>query len=541
MPKTLVNIITEDNPIPAYLFIKEKYEVGDRLMYISAKDTEDDLDALSDLFNVPATHIEEIVLKHNMDEFTYEKICRTVLGFLNPDVNYCVNLAGGTRYMALAVQQVFERFKSEFFYVQVEENLIVKSAFDDSIFNNDDYFFPIRHRMTVAEYLRAHEIKHDLGRYRHVPTRSKEASEYLYRSFSQNRLSDEDYKILEMLRNDYRKRNRIKISAVETTGDGDGPAIPGLSRFLYEIRFVPRQAGFINRLELEYLTGGWFEEYVYYLVKKYVKPQDIAMGIKISRAGVRHDNELDVVFTKGNKLFVIECKTGVKTERLFNEIVYKACAIKCNINYQKPFLNADGKSITITIDEGLIVKDFLSTDEERLLIDTHYQNENPEIRNAFIFCLYTGMRFCDVKDLTFGNFDFANHLVTYEQNKTKGHSSKSGVTLPLTDELLGLIGEQPESREKGDLVFMLPSHTMCLKALRRWTKRAGIDKHITWHCARHSFGTNMAATAAQKGISIRVVQDLMGHSNLRYTERYTRVMDEQKKAAMAELSKMMEG
>ena len=43
MSKTLVNIITEDNPIPAYLFIKEKYEVGDRLMYISAKDTEDDL------------------------------------------------------------------------------------------------------------------------------------------------------------------------------------------------------------------------------------------------------------------------------------------------------------------------------------------------------------------------------------------------------------------------------------------------------------------------------------------------------------------
>ena len=47
MSKTLVNIITEDNPIPAYLFIKEKYEVGDRLMYVSAKDTEDDLDALS--------------------------------------------------------------------------------------------------------------------------------------------------------------------------------------------------------------------------------------------------------------------------------------------------------------------------------------------------------------------------------------------------------------------------------------------------------------------------------------------------------------
>lgn len=221
--------------------------------------------------------------------------------------------------------------------------------------------------------------------------------------------------------------------------------------------------------------------------------------------------------------------------------VYKSCAIKCNINYQRPFVDSEGKSITITIDEGAMVKDFLSPDEERQLMATHYLGENPEIRNAFIFCLYTGMRWCDVKDLVFGNFDFANKLFTYEQNKTKGHSKHSSVTLPLTDALIELIADKLEGAEKEALVFTLPSHTMCLKALRRWTKRAGIDKHITWHCARHSFGTNMAATAAQKGFSVRVVQEMMGHSSLRYTERYTRVVDEQKKAAMAELSKIMEG
>ena len=52
MAKTLVNIITEDNPIPGYLFIKEMYKEGDTLMYISAKDTEDDLDALSEMFEI---------------------------------------------------------------------------------------------------------------------------------------------------------------------------------------------------------------------------------------------------------------------------------------------------------------------------------------------------------------------------------------------------------------------------------------------------------------------------------------------------------
>lgn len=221
--------------------------------------------------------------------------------------------------------------------------------------------------------------------------------------------------------------------------------------------------------------------------------------------------------------------------------VYKACAIKCNINYQRPFVNDEGKSITITIDEDALVKDFLSPEEEKQLMATHYTGENPEIRNAFIFCLYTGMRWCDVRDLTIGDIDFANRLLTYEQNKTKGHSKHSSVTLPLTDGLLELVADKMDGAKKDTLVFELPSHTMCLKALRRWTKRAGIDKHITWHCARHSFGTNMAMTAAQKGYSVRVVQEMMGHSSLKYTERYTRVVDEQKKQAMAELSKLMEG
>lgn len=221
--------------------------------------------------------------------------------------------------------------------------------------------------------------------------------------------------------------------------------------------------------------------------------------------------------------------------------VYKSCAIKCNINYQKPFIDNEGKIITINIDENTITKDFLSPDEERQLIETHYTGENPQIRNAFIFCLYTGMRFCDIRNLTFGNFDFANKWLTYEQNKTKGHSAHSKVTLPVTDKLLQLIGEHPEARKKGDLVFLLPSHTMCLKALDRWTKRAGIEKHITWHCARHSFGTNMAASTAQNGLSVRVVQELMGHSSLKYTERYTRVVDEQKRAAMQGLNNLMNG
>lgn len=186
--------------------------------------------------------------------------------------------------------------------------------------------------------------------------------------------------------------------------------------------------------------------------------------------------------------------------------------------------------VTIKVDNGILKKDVLGLDEIRQLIATHYEGENPDIRRAFIFCLYCGLRWCDVKDLTFANVDFSNRLLKFEQAKTKGHSSASGVVIPLNDGLLNLIGKG----ERDALIFPLPSHTMCLKALRHWTKRAGIDKHITWHCARHSFAVNIL----NNGANIKTVASLLGHSGLSQTEKYTRAVDALKEAAINSLPEL---
>lgn len=186
--------------------------------------------------------------------------------------------------------------------------------------------------------------------------------------------------------------------------------------------------------------------------------------------------------------------------------------------------------ITIKADINTLTKDVLSIEEVQRLIETHYEGENPETRRAFIFCLYTGLRWCDVKDLTFANVDFSNRLLKFEQAKTKGHSSASGVVIPLNDGLLQLIGKG----ERGELIFTLPSHTMCLKALRHWTARAGIDKHITWHCARHSFAVNIL----NNGANIKTVASLLGHSGLKHTEKYTRAVDSLKEAAIKSLPEL---
>lgn len=188
--------------------------------------------------------------------------------------------------------------------------------------------------------------------------------------------------------------------------------------------------------------------------------------------------------------------------------------------------------VVIKVDDQILRKDVLSLDEEQALISTHYDGENPNIRRAFIICLYCGLRFCDVKDLTFANVDFANKLLKFEQNKTKGHSANSGVIIPLNDGLLRLIGEPTESQTKDSLIFPLPSYEMCLKALRRWVKRAGIDKHISWHCARHSFAVNIL----NNGANIKTVASLLGHSGLKHTEKYTRAVDSLKEEAINKLT-----
>ena len=118
----------------------------------------------------------------------------------------------------------------------------------------------------------------------------------------------------------------------------------------------------------------------------------------------------------------------------------------------------------------MLRKDVLSSEEVQKLMACHYDNENPTVRQAFIFCLYCGLRFCNVKDLTFKNVDYANRLLKFEQSKAKGHSASSGVVIPLNDGLLSIIGEVPT--DKNCLIFDLSTYESCCKSVKRWIKRA---------------------------------------------------------------------
>lgn len=184
------------------------------------------------------------------------------------------------------------------------------------------------------------------------------------------------------------------------------------------------------------------------------------------------------------------------------------------------------ESIKVIRDESL-KKDILSFEEIQKLANGHCGNQY--VKRAFLFCLNTGMRWCDIVKLQYKNIDYSNKRLTYTQEKTKHSSRNSTVTIDMNSTCMKLLGDK---LKPDDFIFILPSHAGCLKSLDTWAKNAGIDKKITWHCARHSFAVNLLGECKA---DIKTVASLLGHSGIKHTEKYTRAVDELKHKAVNSL------
>lgn len=146
---------------------------------------------------------------------------------------------------------------------------------------------------------------------------------------------------------------------------------------------------------------------------------------------------------------------------------------------QYPLYECNIKPELITKDMMVLFVDYLQSRSVGEGAKSIYQRFKKVIRYAIEHDVI-------LKDLTYKNVDYSNKLLKFEQNKTKGHSSASGVVIPLNDGLVSIIGEPLADGNKDVLIFNIPSYESCCKSVKRWVKRAGIDKHISWHCARHS-------------------------------------------------------
>ncbi len=188
------------------------------------------------------------------------------------------------------------------------------------------------------------------------------------------------------------------------------------------------------------------------------------------------------------------------------------------------------KGIVIHRDVNTLKKEILTMDEIKRLAATHYEGEDTALQRAFLFCCFTGIRWCDTVSLTHANVDFSAKILRFNQQKTEGRSAHSGVTIPLSPTLLKLIGNPIQ--HTSEKIFNITCYrTTAITRLQKWVKAAGINKTITWHCARHSFAVNVLGA----GANIKTVASLMGHSSIKMTEKYLHVIDQQKQDAINSL------
>lgn len=173
-------------------------------------------------------------------------------------------------------------------------------------------------------------------------------------------------------------------------------------------------------------------------------------------------------------------------------------------------------------------REFLTIEELKKLINTPWARE--DVRVAFLFSCFTGLRLGDIKKFSaqhiYKSADGSMEYICMDMNKTK-----HDVIIPLSDEAKKWL---PESKGKDVPYFTLPCDSTIGWNLDKWTEKAGIEKHITFHCARHTFATMMLTLQSD----IYTTSKLLGHKHVQTTEIYAKVIDKKKVESMNLLDNM---
>lgn len=177
----------------------------------------------------------------------------------------------------------------------------------------------------------------------------------------------------------------------------------------------------------------------------------------------------------------------------------------------------------IRFHEKEVVREFLTMDE----LQTIYHKEFPLerltlVRDVFIFAAFTGLAFIDVQQLA------PEHIVRDNNGnlwiRKPRQKTKNMCNIPLLDipqEILRKYADHPTCRKRG-VLLPVPCNQKMNSYLKEIADICMIRKNLTTHCARHSYATSVCLA---NGVSLENVAKMLGHSNIKMTQHYARVLD----------------
>lgn len=211
--------------------------------------------------------------------------------------------------------------------------------------------------------------------------------------------------------------------------------------------------------------------------------------------------------------------------------------------------------------DGKKTREHLTPDELDDLMNTPPPFDNDELYRACLFSVFTGLRWSDIEEITFGDVDVREDGVWIAKRIVKkGKKDPAKVLIPADDQAIPYMIPKVRKVRKvdgkpapdgdsslretlqdlaksypDDRIFAPLRYTTDLNdKIRSWVALAGIRKHITFHSFRHTF----AGLHIDGGTDIYAVSKLMTHSSVKVTETvYASILDGRLRRAANKLPK----
>ena len=184
-----------------------------------------------------------------------------------------------------------------------------------------------------------------------------------------------------------------------------------------------------------------------------------------------------------------------------------------------------------SVDRGYITKEEIHTMMNTEMFDTTHEL----VRDLFLFSVFTGLAYSDVKNLTTDNLQtfFDGNLWII----TKRQKTNTDVNVPLLD-IPKMILKKYKGKLPDGKILPVISNQKLNAYLKEIADICGIKKNLTFHLARHTFATT---TTLSKVVPIETVSKMLGHTNIETTQIYARITNSKIGSDMQGLDKKFVG
>jgi integrase len=182
-------------------------------------------------------------------------------------------------------------------------------------------------------------------------------------------------------------------------------------------------------------------------------------------------------------------------------------------------------------------REFLTADELQRIKDKDLTIRRiRNVRDIFVFCCYTGLSYIDVQQLK--KTDIAKGVDGKLWILTSREKSDINSNIPLLPDALTIIeryADYPPSVAKG-LALPVLSNQKMNSYLKEIADLCEIPKVLTFHMSRHTFATTVTLS---NNVPIETVSKMLGHTNLKTTQHYAKLLDTRVSSDMALLQQRL--